>query len=107
MAGGAAATFGAMEALGIAGNVAAAAPMPDLPAGFGKGRSVIVLGAGIAGLVAAYELQQAGFDVTVLEARDRVGGRNWTVRDGDRIVMDGEADQVARFSDGAYFNAGP
>ncbi len=64
MAGGAAATFGAMEALGIAGNVAAAAPMPDLPAGFGKGRSVIVLGAGIAGLVAAYELQQAGFDVT-------------------------------------------
>lgn len=107
MAGSAAATFGAMEALGIAGNVAAAAPMPDLPAGFGKGKSVIVLGAGIAGLVAAYELQAAGFDVTVLEARDRVGGRNWTVRDGDRIVMNGEADQIARFSEGAYFNAGP
>lgn len=44
-------------------------------------RSAIVAGAGLAGLTAAYELAQAGFDVTVLEARDRVGGRVWTLRE--------------------------
>ena len=48
----------------------------------GGGRKVVVLGAGVAGLSAAYELQKKGFEVTVLEARDRVGGRVWTVREG-------------------------
>lgn len=40
--------------------------------------SVIVVGAGIAGLVSARELQASGYDVTVLEARERIGGRIWT-----------------------------
>jgi monoamine oxidase len=39
---------------------------------------VIVVGAGFAGLSAAAELRQAGVDVVVLEARDRVGGRVWS-----------------------------
>jgi monoamine oxidase len=46
------------------------------------GQSVIVAGAGLAGLAAAVALQDQGAHVTVVEARDRVGGRVWTLRDG-------------------------
>lgn len=45
------------------------------------GRSVLVLGAGLAGLSAAYELKKQGYAVTVLEGRGRVGGRVWTLRE--------------------------
>src|SRR6185503_12773310 len=44
-------------------------------------RQVLVLGAGLAGLAAAYELKKAGYAVTVLEARTRPGGRVLTWRD--------------------------
>lgn len=47
-----------------------------------SGRSVIVAGAGLAGLTAVVELQKNGARVTLLEARDRVGGRVWTRREG-------------------------
>lgn len=46
-----------------------------------SGKRVVVIGGGFAGLACAYELLSAGYDVTVLEARDRVGGRVLTFRD--------------------------
>lgn len=46
--------------------------------GAGKAERVVVIGAGMAGLVTARLLHDSGFAITVLEARDRVGGRVWT-----------------------------
>jgi len=57
-----------------------------------KPQKVIVVGAGIAGLVAAFELMQSGHDVTVMEARMRPGGRIHTLRD--------------EFADGLHAEAG-
>lgn len=101
------AAYMAMETLGLAIATPAGAETFRLPPSSGGSRSVLVLGAGIAGLVSAYELQRAGYRVTVLEARDRIGGRAWSIHGGDRIVQKGRADQLASFSPGQYFNAGP
>lgn len=52
------------------------------------GASVVVVGAGAAGLACARELVDGGFNVTVLEARDRIGGRVWTeTMDGVPVEM--------------------
>jgi monoamine oxidase len=112
--GGAGALLATMGALGLAPTAEAAsrtAYVPPQPSDFsltGRGaKKVVVLGAGVAGLATAYELGKAGYDCTVLEALDRVGGRNWTIRGGDRVTeLDGST-QIARFSDDVYFNAGP
>ena len=45
------------------------------------GPRVVVVGAGLAGLSAAYQLRNAGYSSTVLEASDRIGGRCWSIRD--------------------------
>jgi monoamine oxidase len=58
--------------------------------GRGGSRRVVVLGAGLAGLGAAYQLMRHGYDVTVLEAQERPGGRVQTVRDG--FQHDGHAE---------------
>src|SRR5260370_10721980 len=78
-----------------------------LEKGTGHGTKVVVLGAGVAGQSAAYELRGAGYDVTVLEARDRVGGRNWTIRNGTKVDMTDGSRQVCEFDPGNYFNCGP
>ena len=79
--GGYRAGFLTMQALGLVGLPSALAAEPlDLQPGAAHGTRVVILGAGIAGLSAAWELGKAGYDCTVLEARSRVGGRSWTDR---------------------------
>ena len=116
-AGGFSATFLAMQGLGLMPMAAAAGQssgpgglggaLVDAPAGIGKGVQVVILGGGIAGLVAAYEMRALGYDCTVLEARERPGGRNWTVRGGDKIVFVDGTSQTCQFDPGNYQNVGP
>ncbi|WP_327639628.1 FAD-dependent oxidoreductase [Kribbella sp. NBC_00482] len=107
--GGAGVLYSTMSALGLTGvaeTPAYAAPSrADLN---GRGaKHVVVLGAGIAGLTSAYELLKAGYKVTLLEARQRPGGRNWTVRGGTVETDLAGNTQRATFSPGQYMNAGP
>lgn len=51
-----------------------------LQAGHGQGKHVVVLGGGLAGMTAAYELGKLGYRCTILEARERSGGRCWSIR---------------------------
>jgi monoamine oxidase len=104
-AGGYRATYLTMQAMGLLGS-ANAAPLALEP-GSARGTKVIILGAGVAGLSAAYELGKAGYSCTVLEARDRVGGRNWTIRRGTKLDMTDGSRQICDFDPGMYWNAGP
>ena len=54
-------------------------------------RRVLIVGAGMAGLVAAYELRRAGHDPLILEARRRAGGRVYTLREPFAAGLYGEA----------------
>ena len=104
--GGYSAAFSTMRALGLIG-APGHSPLPQLAADFGKGKKVVILGAGIAGLVSAYELRKAGFECTILEARNRPGGRNWTVRNGSKVEFTDGTVQHCDWQNGGYFNAGP
>jgi monoamine oxidase len=87
---------------------AQAGPRPVL-SGRPNGTRVIVLGAGVSGLTVCYELAKLGYNVHILEARDRVGGVNWTLRRGathTEIGPGGET-QVCNFDEGLYHNGGP
>jgi monoamine oxidase len=72
-----------------------------------KGASVLILGAGVAGMVAALELRRAGYKVQVLEFNNRVGGRSWTLKGGDSFTELGGATQTCQFAPGNYINPGP
>src|SRR4029078_1821709 len=104
-AGGYRATYLTMQALGLM--APAMAEPVKLEQGSAHGAKVVILGAGVAGLSAAYELTRAGYDCIVLEARERVGGRIFTVRRGSAIEMTDGSRQLCAFDPGLYWNAGP
>ncbi|MDE2898116.1 MAG: FAD-dependent oxidoreductase, partial [Chloroflexota bacterium] len=102
------ATYHTMSAMGLLGPVMAQATAPELPLGSGYGKRVVILGAGISGMTAAYELSKAGYQCTILEATGRAGGRNLTVRGGD-VIREVDNRQWVDFDqeDHLYANMGP
>ena len=103
--GGAAGLMGAMRSLGLSAEPLTTwrAPVERAPAG----TRVIILGAGLAGLASAYELQKLGYHCEVLEARPRTGGRCTTVRRGFVSEEVGVPPQKAAFDPDLYYNPGP
>ena len=102
---GSAAMYQAMTSLGFASESTYNGPVKL--GGDVKGASVLILGAGLAGMTAALELRAAGYKVQVLEFNSRPGGRNWTLRGGDSFTELGGATQTCGFEDGLYINPGP
>jgi len=94
-----------LEALGFGFGSARAAP-PALGGG-AKGKKVVVLGAGLAGMTAAYELDKAGYAVQVVEARAFAGGRCQTARNGFKHTDLAGYSQTCEFDEGHYINHGP
>ena len=106
-AGGYSAAFATMQSLGLMPMKGAMAEPITAAAGTGKGVKVVVLGAGIGGLVSAYELKKLGYEVTLLEARERPGGRNWTGRKGAKVEFVDGTTQTINWEEGNYQNLGP
>src|SRR6202162_4253577 len=102
---GSAAMYHAMTSLGFAADSGYKGPIKL--EGDPKGASVLILGAGLAGMTAALELRKAGYSVRILEFNNRPGGRNWTLRGGDTITELGGATQTCEFEQGLYINPGP
>src|SRR3982075_778752 len=102
---GSAAMYHAMTVLGFASQSTYNGPIKL--EGDTKGASVLVLGAGLAGMTAALELRKAGYKVQILEFNSRPGGRNWTLRGGDTFTELGGARQTCEFEQGLYINPGP
>ena len=75
--------LGGMAGIAGLGGTARADSLPVLPDGIGRGRTVGIVGAGLAGLTAAYLLADKGFRVVVFEGDSRYGGRSLTVRPSD------------------------
>ena len=99
------AMFQAMSALGL--NAESTYQGPVSLDGNPKGASVLVLGAGLAGMVAALELRKAGYTVQILEYQKRAGGRCWTIRGGDVYTELGGETQTCQFDKDLYLNPGP
>jgi len=72
-----------------------------------KSKHVVIIGAGLSGMASAYELAKLGYTYTLLEARERVGGRCWSVRRNSTNTELNHTQQKATFDEGLYFNAGP
>lgn len=75
--------------------------------GSGNGTKVIVIGTGSGGCPAAYELINLGYEVSIIEARNRVGGHSWTIRGGESGEEYGKGVQTCDWPEGFWWDAGP
>ena len=102
---GSAAMYHAMTELGYAeGSAFSGSPKLSPPP---ADTTVLILGAGVAGMVAAMELRDAGYKVRLLEYNNRPGGRNWSLYGGDTFTELGGFTQHVQFDPGQYINPGP
>lgn len=100
-------TAAAMSAMSAWGHLASAQPTsPPTLEGGGGGTSVVILGAGPAGLVAGYEMMNKGYDIRILEADNRVGGHVFTVRRGSHTNEIGGEPQTCEFDEGEWVDLG-
>ena len=104
---GAAAMYQAMAGLGFASESDFDEKNYQLKGNAPKGSTVLILGAGLAGMTAAYEMRKAGYQVKILEYNQKAGGRCWTLRGGDKYTELGGATQECKFDEGLYINPGP
>ena len=100
--GGISAVLAALDAWDM--SIASASTAPPVLSGRADGTSVLILGAGIAGLTTAYELTERGYDCRIIEARSFAGGRCQTARNGFRLDEVGGESQVCEFDEGQWFN---
>lgn len=101
---GASVMYQAMSTMGFAAGLSPAVKM-DLK-GAPKGTTILILGAGVAGLSAAYELRKAGYKVKILEFQNRPSGRAWSIYGGDRHTDTNGVTQACQFDQGMFLNAG-
>jgi monoamine oxidase len=99
--------YSTLSAMGLLPTPSAYARPPQLNANDGLGPAIVILGAGIAGMTAGYQLRKAGYQCVILEARSRPGGRVWTLRGDDQIVETNSVQHI-RWDRRRhlYFNAG-
>lgn len=94
-----------MKAWGM--DIASRHDAPPPLSGSGKGKTIVILGAGLAGMTAAYEMSKLGYTCKVIEARAFAGGRCQTARSGTVLEELGGEKQVCGFEKGQYINFGP
>jgi monoamine oxidase len=94
-----------MKAWGM--DIASTRDTPPMLQGSGKGKTIIILGAGHAGMTAAYEMSKVGYNCKVIEARAFAGGRCQTARTGKELTELGGEKEICTFDKGQYINMGP
>lgn len=104
-ASGSGAVLTTMDAWGM--GIGAQQEAPPRLSRVGEGTRVAILGAGLAGMAAAYELRKWGYETPILEARSFAGGRCQTIRGGSVRTEIGGTTQRCDFDEGHYLNNGP
>ncbi len=111
MVGGAAALYETMVAMNLVHIPDQNSGPIQFQPGRGAGQSVVILGAGIGGLTTAYLMHKEGYDVTILESSNRLGGRSLTGRKGDKVVenhpTEGKIVSTVNIDEDQYINLGP
>ena len=87
--------------------IASAAEAPPKLMGNGNGINILILGGGLSGMTAAYELGLRGYNCKILEARSFSGGRCQSARAGFKTTTINNNTRTCDYDDGQYFNHGP